>query len=248
MINQINPTPVVQESDEKQQAQHWHILGVDAEKMRSAGTFQQAHSWYELEKSAGYYQLGYQSIGEYVYDNFSKSVATARKYIDTHAKLVVNLGRSPEELAEIGAGKLFIAISHINEDNVDEMFGNLKKMSQKEISDAIRQESPEPEKVRKSITFKGPSPMIEAVESSLQIAKEEVCRISAFQTVEDVPDLSALEHICATWNGMVDLDGTPVNTLENALGSLEHAFNVKIAWTQNEEAKQCPEIINAELD
>lgn len=234
-LNNITPTAIVQESDDRQSALYWHEQGLAAETKRSRGTFEQAESWYQLEKTGGYTQFGFESIGEYVYSNFSKSSATANKYIDAHKKLVVDLGRTVDELSEVGAGKLFIALSHINAENVEDMLSELKKMSQKEISDKIRDEDPQKIHDKKSINFKGPSEMIEAVESSLELAKAEVCSMSAFKTPEQVPDLSALGHICATWNGMVDLDGNAVNTLETALKSLEHAFNINITWKEKDE-------------
>ena len=237
MLQEINPPAVIRQVEDEKSAQQWHLQAINAEKKRSAGTLEQSEAWYNLKETEGYRELGYRSIADYVFKEFSKSGKTADKYIQIYRVLVVELKRPMEELINIGAGKLAKIISHVTPENVDQILSDVANMSQEEISERIKEESPLEKKPGddKMLKFKGPSVMVDVLIDSMRTAKEEIVNMSSFQNPDDVPDLAAMNHICATYSASVDMDGNPVNTLETSLRNLESAFGVSISWEEKEE-------------
>ena len=127
MINDINPPAIVRAMHDEKTAREWHEQGLAAEIKRSAGTLEQAESWYYLKEGAGYQELGYQSIAEYVFKEFGKSAATCDKYIQIYRVMCVDLKKDMTELATIGAGKLSKVVGHVDENNVETIIDELHK-------------------------------------------------------------------------------------------------------------------------
>ena len=71
MINEVNPPAIVRKVEDEKSAQQWHFQALEAEKKRSAGTLEQSEAWYNLKRTNGFTELGYQSIGDYVFKEFS---------------------------------------------------------------------------------------------------------------------------------------------------------------------------------
>lgn len=241
MINDINPPAIVQAMHDEKTAQEWHEQGLAAEIKRSAGTLEQAESWYHLKQSTGYQELGYQSIAEYVFKEFGKSAATCDKYIQIYRVMCVDLNKNMNELATIGAGKLSKIVGHVDASNVDQVLSDIKNMSQKQIDERIKQEkpiaSPEDEdgndrEEQKTLRMKGPASMVDVIEDATRAAKGEIVKMSSFNTVDDIPDLYAMNYIMSCFMSSVSLEGNPVSSLENSIASLEIAYGVTIDWDE----------------
>jgi hypothetical protein len=239
MINDINPPAIVRSMHDEKTAREWHEQGLAAEIKRSAGTLEQAESWYHLKEGAGYQELGYQSIAEYVFKEFGKSAATCDKYIQIYRVMCVDLKKDMTDLAAIGAGKLSKVVGHVDEENVDQVLSDIKNMSQKQIDERIKQEKPietpdedSDREEQKTLRMKGPASMVDVIEDATRAAKGEIVNMSSFNTVDDIPDLYAMNYIMSCFMSSVSLEGNPVSTLENSISSLEGAYGVTIDWKE----------------
>ena len=240
MINDINPPAIVRAMHDEKTAREWHEQGLAAEIKRSAGTLEQAESWYYLKEGAGYQELGYQSIAEYVFKEFGKSASTCDKYIQIYRVMCVYLKKDMTELATIGAGKLSKVVGHVDESNVDQVLSDIRNMSQKQIDERIKQEKPiqtpeesdDDREEQKTLRMKGPASMVDVIEDATRAAKGEIVNMSSFKTVDDIPDLYAMNYIMSCFMSSVSLEGNPVSSLENSIASLEQAYGVTIDWKE----------------
>ena len=240
MNNLTNPIAIVR-SEEKEVSEsvfYWHEKCQEANKARNLSNLSQAESLYHIDRMGGYKELGYDSMGEYVYKCYDRSKPWADKLVGIHKKFVEELGISNEKLLAATFGKLSKVLAHITKDNVDEILDMLPKMKQDEVDDLVRKlkgDSPTDEKEQGQIRLKGPIEIIESIQSAMDIAKSELCQTSSFYQYEsEVPDLLSVEFLASSFMSGVSLAGDPYETLENALKALEHNYNVKITWTENE--------------
>lgn len=224
--------PYVQDVKEEavRDAKYWDNIAVQAENLRSRSMLVYGEALYNLEKYEGYKELGFTSIYEYVYEKFGRSKEATIKTINVYKKYVIELGRSIDELVEIGIGKLSQMCAHVTPETIEMDLAEMENMTQKEIADKIKEKKDPAEKSQdEKILLKGPATMIELVQSTIDTAADIVADMSDYyDTGKDVPPLKSMELICATFLSSADLDGNAYATLESAVNSIQSAFGVKL--------------------
>jgi len=248
MDNLITPTPVVRQ-DEQHSAKFWHETALEIDKQKSDCNLKHAEALYNLKKSDGFKQLGFDSWGTYIFENFNRSQQWANKLANVHEVYVVNLQVSIELLKKVGYAKLSMMSAHVNEENVLDTLNDLISMTQKEVADKIReskglmegmediddddiQNTEEPEKEEQvKYTLKGPKDIVEVIRTAVDSGRSLYAKATSLPE-EKVSDLSALEYVCAIFFSASDLSGEPTIDLDTAIKSLENTHKIKITWEE----------------
>lgn len=229
----IDPPAIVRSVEENQKtAQDWHDQAIAADRARSDSSLRHAEALYMLQDK--YLELGYESFGKYVFDNFGKSESWAKKLIQIHTKFVVSLGRSPEELQSIGFGKLGKLASIVDTDNADQILDDAKNMTQSEIGVKIKESKGLQENETKEgngnskLTFSGPPEAMEAIKTAIDLAKEEYVHGTS-RDINKVLPFQALEVITSNYLVSSSID-SPKENLDNLMRKLEKIYSLKISY------------------
>lgn len=241
MIEGLNPPAIVRpaeietEVENTKSAKEWDEQAQSSDRRKSVSMLEHAEALYFLDKFGGYKELGFTTINEYVFENFSKSSQTTEKLIKVYDKYVLELGCDQEDLADVGWGKLSQMQSYVDADNVEGTLADMKNMTQKEISDKIKlSKGIEPNETETSddtrkLILKGPSDMMDVVQVGLEMAKAIYAK-EVDKEPKDIPDLKALELIIATFCVSIDEDLEMEDNLQKSLGILERAYGVDITF------------------
>lgn len=240
MIEELNPPAIVQPAEieaveNTKSAKEWDEQAQSSDRKKSVNMLEHAEALYFLDKFGGYKELGFVSIDEYVYQNFSKSAATTAKLLQVYGKYVVELGCDMEDLADVGYGKLGMMASKVDSENVQSTLDEMKDMTQKEIADQIKiKNGVEPNETltddgTRKLVLKGPSDMMDVVQTGLEMAKAIYAK-DVDKEIKDIPDLKALELIVATFCVSIDEDLEMEDNLQKSLGILERAYGVEISF------------------
>ena len=213
-------------------AREWHEQALEADRSRSNSSLLHAQALYELQDK--YAELGYESFGEYVFENFGKSLAWAKKLIQIHLKFVVTLGRDQQELLDIGFGKLSKLASVVDTDNADEILEKAKNMSQQEIDHKIKEakglavNETQTSDDKSTLKFSGPKEAMEVVKVALDLAALEYVHGTDRDPDKLIP-FQGLEILAASYLVSNSLDG-PEENLAKLIKDLERIHSIKISY------------------
>jgi len=225
---------------------YWDNLAVKCEKENSKSNLRFAEAIYNISLDYNWQKLGFKSIQDYTYQRFNRGSDWTTKMILVHKKFAIELGRTFDEMEAVGFGKLGILCSHVNADNIVDMMFDAKNSTQQEIREKVNKMSETntvattdeagqtKEQTYKTLKIKGPIESIEVIEDAITMAKEMVLSLEKYNRPEDVPDIKALEIMCAFFS-TGSLDSNPVTTLDKAIVQLENAFKIKMAYELTEE-------------
>lgn len=244
-MNALGNVPAIEISAEQSEqrlsitkdAKYWHDQATKADKIRSDSSLDYAEALYELSQG-GYQDLGYQSLAEYVFKCFNRSKQWAEKLIAIYKKFVIDLGKTKEELKEVGFGKLSKLQSIAQESNVDEILEDAKGMTQKEIDEKIKESQglePNETKVKDDqtkLTFTGPAEGMDVVKSALQYAKED-CAAMSKRPVDQVSDFHVIEHLSVMYiQDRKRFSGRDrQESITKLLNNIANKQNIDIKWT-----------------
>lgn len=236
IMDQINPPAAVQE--DTQSVQYWHKKALEADKVRSNSSLDHAEALYYVNEGEGYKELGFDSLGEYVFSSFGKSKGWGNKLISIHKKFVIELGQTKEDLKKVTFGKISKLVSVVDEDNVDEMLEFAETATQKEVDAQVKEskglEANETKDSEEMVTmrFKMPSDVAPVIRDSLELAREEY---SEHEEEEyDIPDFKALEIMAANYALSRPISGKWEDGLNELFDSLGKLYNIDISWEERD--------------
>jgi len=164
--------------------------------------------------------------------------------LGVYRKYVLELGKSIEDLSKIGLGKLAIAASIVDIDNISDTLSDMEGMTQQEVSDKVKESKGlAPNETREDngdrrLTFKGPEEIVDTIKEAIELAKENLASTSSYySTSKNVPDLQALELMAVNFITNADMFGNGSETLQTIVTKLEDLFDVGITVTSVSAAK-----------
>ena len=224
-------------------AQYWHDQGVKANEARSSSSIEHAESLYQLSQG-GYKDLGYESFAEYVYVNFNKSLKWAEKLIGLHKKFIVTLGKTKEDLKQVGFGKVSKLQSIVTEENVDNLLSESLNLTQGQIDAKIKESKGlasnevEAKDDKTTLKFTGLKTDMVGIKQALELAKEDFRKSNNTQSVgiQQVSDFHALEYMAVNYSlSRDDITGDRETILAEKLAIIERAQGIKITWEEDSE-------------
>lgn len=238
----INPPAAVSTVDgqEEKDVKYWDNQAIEADLSRSNSSIEHAEALYEIRRDDRFTELGYQSLAAYCFDRFGKSKSWTNKLVSMHEKFVIQLGKTKEELKEVGFGKVSKLTSIANIDNVDTILEDSKKMTQKEIDDKIKMDrdglEPNETKVdEETITMKFKMPLCaaESIRAYLNMAAEEYVE-GRDMVADNVLDFQKLELMAVVYGQSRDITGDRDASLNRMFKELELKYNISINWSKED--------------
>jgi hypothetical protein len=188
-----------------------------------------ATAWFEIRKEEYWRELskadgsGFASFDEYIHSEFGYGKSTSAALIGVYETYVVNLGYQPEDIADVPWFHLRALVPVINRENAADYLEKARGMTQKEITQWVKELRGTPETKERQKKFSVPlTPLqTEVCDQAMTIAKE--------ATGSEIPGLQ-LEYICADFVCGNDLkEASRVISLKEWISRIERMFGVKLA-------------------
>ena len=230
-------------------AYEWHKYGESAIKSKNRSILHIAEAWYYLKESEGWKEIDStcQSFYEYVFKYYDYGKQTADKFIRIFDTFVLEHGLDREDLSGIGWGKLSIVVAHVCEQNLSEILGDLRNLSQADLKKKYvtpaKEVDPE-EYVKYNLNLAADESTREMFDSCIEAAKEEYSEETGIP-IDKVSSTKAFETMAAHYMTSVPIED--ISHLRAALDRFERIFEVTIEIIDNklsdQQLKGCDENI-----